>query len=96
MIFESPDKGKTVYARNPGTIEKMRIDSNGNLGIGTTAPGQILSTSSLHDQMMEDKLWGNIRRAAKTNPTLQEALERVKVTYYLTKDYEDRYGNRKT
>ena len=96
MIFESPDKGKTVYARNPGTIEKMRIDSNGNLGIGTAAPRQVLSTSSLHDQMMEDKLWGNIRRAAKTDPTLQEALERVKVTYYLTKDYEDRYGNRKT
>jgi hypothetical protein len=94
MIFESPDKGKTVYARNPGTLEKMRIDSNGSLGIGTSAPRQTFST--MHDQMMEDKLWGNIRRAAKTDPTLQEALERVKVTYYLTKDYEERYGNRKT
>jgi hypothetical protein len=45
---------------------------------------------------MEDKLWGEIRREARTNPTLQEALDRVKVTYYLTKDYEKRYGNRKT
>ena len=96
MIFESPDKGKTVYARNPGTIEKMRIDSNGNVGIGNLAPRQTFNAKSLHDQIMEDKLWGNIRRAAKTDSTLQEALERVKVTYYLTKDYEEQYGNRKT
>jgi hypothetical protein len=34
MIFESPDKGNTVYARNPGTTERIRIDSNGGLGIG--------------------------------------------------------------
>ena len=74
----------------------MRIDSSGNLGIGPTAPGQMLNTTSLHDQITEDKLWGNIRCAAKTNPTLQEALERVKVTYYLTADYEKRYGNSKT
>ena len=49
----------------------------------------------LHEHMMEDQLWGNIRRAARTNPSLQAALERGKVTYYLTKDYEERYGNRK-
>jgi hypothetical protein len=35
---------------------------------------------------MESKLWGDIHRAAKTNPTLQEALERVKILYYLSKD----------
>jgi hypothetical protein len=45
---------------------------------------------------MEDKLWGDIRRAAKTNEALQSALERVKITYYLTKDYEERYGRTKT
>jgi len=50
---------------------------------------------SLHDQIMESQLWGNIHRAAKTNPALQEALDRVKVTYYLTADYEKRYGNRR-
>lgn len=74
----------------------MRMDSSGNLGIGSIAPGQTFDTTSLHDQITEDKLWGNIRRAAKTNPTLQGALERVKVTYYLTADYEKRYGNSKT
>ena len=50
---------------------------------------------SLRDDIRESQLWGNIHRAAKTNPALQEALDRVKVTYYLTADYEKRYGNRK-
>lgn len=40
----------------------------------------------LHDHIMEDQLWGQIRRAAKTNPTLQNALERVKILYHLSKD----------
>lgn len=51
--------------------------------------------SNLVDEIRESQLWGNIHRAAKTNPSLQEALDRVKVTYYLTADYEKRYGNRK-
>jgi len=41
---------------------------------------------SLMDQLREDKLWGEIRRMAKTNPTLQEALERVKIIYHLSKE----------
>jgi len=40
----------------------------------------------LHDHMMDDKLWGDIRRAAKDNPSLQEALERAKIIYYLSKE----------
>jgi hypothetical protein len=35
--------------------------------------------------MMEDKLWGNIRRAARTNPTLQDALDQAIMLYHLTK-----------
>jgi len=37
------------------------------------------------DQLREDKLWANIRREAKTNPTLQAAMERIKILYYLSK-----------
>lgn len=37
----------------------------------------------LHDHIMDNKLWGEIRRAALSNPSLHQALERVKVLYYL-------------
>jgi hypothetical protein len=79
-IFESPDGGRTVYARE----------------IGSTTRREVKRDYDLHARIKEDELWGNIRRAAETNPTLQEALERVKVTYYLTDHYERRYGNSKT
>jgi hypothetical protein len=34
----------------------------------------------------ENQLWHDIRRAARTNPALQEAIDRVKVLYELSKD----------
>lgn len=57
---------------------------------------QTIDGQPLHDQLQELQLWGNIHRAAKTDPSLQAALDRVKVTYYLTEHYENRHGNRKT
>lgn len=41
--------------------------------------------SATLNKMEEDKLWGDIRRAAKTNPLLQEELNRVKIFYELSK-----------
>jgi hypothetical protein len=40
----------------------------------------------LHDQIMESKLWGEIHREAKTNITLQKALDRAIMIYKLSKD----------
>jgi len=80
-IFESPDKGETVYSREEGSTNRVLVNQS---------PKSI----ETYKEIQELKLWGNIHRAAKTNPALQEALDRVKVTYYLTKDYEERYGNR--
>ena len=82
-IFESPDKGETVYVREEGSIDRKLL-------------GQTPRAKRLHEDLIESQLWGNIRRASKTDPVLQEALNRVKVTYYLTKHYEERYGNSKT
>ena len=81
-IFESPDKGETVYVIEENSVRRVLFSESEK-------------KRSLHDEIMESQLWGYIHRAAKTNPTLQEAIERVKVTYYLTADYEKRYGNRK-
>jgi len=78
-IFESPDKGETVYVREEGSINRVLIS-------------QTPKSRETYKEIQELKLWGNIHRAAKTNTALQEALDRVKVTYYLTKDH----GNRKT
>jgi hypothetical protein len=40
----------------------------------------------LHDHIMDDKMWGEIRREARTNITLQKALDRAIMIYKLSKD----------
>jgi hypothetical protein len=74
VIYESPDGGKTVYVREPGSdvqSRKLHWESD--------------EAKDLRGQLMEDKLWGNIRRAAKTNPTIQRALDEAIMLYNLSK-----------
>jgi hypothetical protein len=40
----------------------------------------------LHDHVMESKLWGEIRREARTNVTLQKALDRAIMIYKMSKE----------
>ena len=40
----------------------------------------------LREHILEDKLWGEIRREAKTNITLQKALDRAIMIYKLSND----------
>ena len=84
LIYERD--GATVYQREAGadpdtrtevghdyeTFEERR-DADIRAGMKTR-----------HESMMEDKLWGNIRRAARTNPTLQDALDQAIMVYHLT------------
>jgi len=72
-----------TYARERGAPVSSRVEV-----------GRTYDRMKLDEQLQEDQLWGNIRRAAVTNPALQEAIERVKITYYLTEDYEKRYGRK--
>jgi hypothetical protein len=75
-VFESPDKGNTVYSRESGAAQRELI---------RTSDARTHNGRSLHDHLMESKLWGNIRRAAETNPALQDALERAIMIYHLTR-----------
>lgn len=74
-IYEHYDG--VTYAREFGAPHSERFE------IGRTAEKQ-----SLIDDLREQKLWGNIHRAAKTNPLLQEALERAIMIYHLSEKDE--------
>jgi hypothetical protein len=83
-VYERADG--VVYAREFGADPSTRKE------IGWDYDPRTSDGRPLRDHIMDDKLWGEIRRAAKTNITLQEALERVKIVYYLSKEN----GNSKT
>ena len=67
--------GDTVFRRESGSAERevMGYDHR-------TTDGR-----PLRAHMKEDQLWGNIRRAAPSNPALQDALDRVIMIYQLSK-----------
>lgn len=69
-VYESPDGGETIYAREAGSTERILV-------------GESAKARNLMDQIREDKLWGEIRRTAKTNPALQSELDRVIMLYHL-------------
>ena len=72
-IYESPDGGETTYAREVGTTDRVMI-------------GQTYKARSTYEQLQEDKLWGEIRRRARTHPGLAAELERVIMFYKLLDD----------
>jgi len=41
----------------------------------------------LHDHIMDSKMWGEIRREARTNEALRNALEQCILIYNLSKDH---------
>jgi hypothetical protein len=84
-VHESIDN--VVYAKEVGSESVARRIVGWNYDItNPTFDPRTKDGRPLHDHVMEDKLWGEIRRAAKTNTTLQEAIERVKIIYHLSKD----------
>jgi hypothetical protein len=75
-IYERVDG--QVYARESGSLERVEVGWNYDPRTSDGRP--------LHDHMMDDKMWGEIRRAAPTNPALQKALNHAIMIYRLSKD----------
>ena len=72
--------GDEVYAREFGESDRTLIGYT-HITDPRTADGR-----PLHEHIMESKLWGEIHRAAPTNPALQKALDRAIMIYRLSKD----------
>ena len=73
--------GDEVYAREFGQHDRKLIGYNHKTPDLRTNDGR-----PLHEHMLEDKMWGEIRREAITNPALQKALDRAIMIYRLSKD----------
>lgn len=65
--------GDEVYAREAGTTDRLLV-------------GETYKARSKWEQIQEDKLWGEIRRKAKTHPGLAAELERVIIFYKLLEE----------
>ena len=78
LIYESPDKGKTVYAREFGQTDRQLI--SGNNSIVTRQKGVQLD-------MLRDML-----RAAETDPDLRELLDQAIMLYQLKRDTEETHA----
>ena len=76
-VYERVDG--VTYAREFGADPATRIE------VGRDYDPRTGDGRPLWDHLMEAKLWGDIHIAAKKNPTLQQALDRVKIIYYLSK-----------
>jgi hypothetical protein len=75
--------GEEIYAREVGKTERKLIGYQYENKIDPrTDDGR-----PLYEHIKEDKLWGDIRREAKTNKALQSALDRAILIYQLSKDH---------
>lgn len=77
-IYERVDG--VVYSREFGADPSTRKE------IGWNWDSRTSDGRPLIDHLRDSKLWGEIHRAAKTNITLQRALEQCIIIYELSKD----------
>ena len=75
--------GEEIYARETGQTERIMIGYQYENKVDPrTHDGR-----PLYEHMKEDQLWGEIRRAARTNKALQSVLDRAIIVYHLSKDH---------
>ena len=74
--------GEEIYARETGQTERIMIGYQYENKVDPrTHDGR-----PLYEHMKEDQLWGEIRRAARTNKALQSVLDRAIIVYHLSKE----------
>ena len=75
--------GEEIYARETGQTDRTLIGYQ----YENKVDPRTKNGRPLHEHLKEDKLWGEIRRAAKTNKALQSVLDRAILVYHLSKDH---------
>lgn len=68
-----------VYENVDGDIYAREFGKNQRILIGT-------DENSTRARLREMQFWHDMLKAAKTNPALQEALDRAKIIYELSKE----------
>lgn len=76
--------GEEVYAREFGETERTLVGYR--YEIENKPDPRTSDGRPLYEHILEDKMWGDIRRMAPTNPALQKALDRAIMIYKLSKD----------
>ena len=71
-IFESPDGGRTVYARNPGDTTRKLYSREPAL-------------QKELDELEQSRRWVEILGARKNNPALDELCQHVEILYELSR-----------
>jgi hypothetical protein len=74
-----------IYTRREGIVYQREDDSLDEEAVGWEYDPRTENGQPLIDDLRDAKLWSEIRRNAKTNPLLKEALDRAIMIYHLSK-----------
>jgi hypothetical protein len=75
-----------TYEKENGVTFAVNEETGENIIAGWDYDPRTNDGRPLIEHIRDDKLWGEIRRAARTNPALRNALNQCIVIYNLSKD----------
>ena len=72
-IYESPDKGETIYSREFGSLDRELYSETDK-------------ARAFREIMVEAIMWQEIHRLVKINPAMKDAVDKVITIYHLIKE----------